>query len=518
MIDVATLSVIRRWALREQLSIREIARRTGLSRNTIKKYLAADTVEPRYPERISPSKLDAYADRLAAWLKTETSKSRKQRRTIKQMHADLVSLGYEGSYNRVAAFARTWRAKKQEADKTSGRGTYVPLTFGPGEAFQFDWSEDWAVIGGERMKLQVAHFKLSYSRVFILRAYPLQTHEMLFDAHNHAFAIFGGVPRRGIYDNMKTAVDKVRSGKQRDVNARFAALVSHYLFEAEFCNPASGWEKGQIEKNVRDARHRLWQPTPVFATVGELNDWLAHRCQALWSEIEHGQTPGTLADALMQERSYLMALPRPFDGFVEHTKRVSPTCLVHFERNRYSVPAPYANRPVSLRVYAEHLVVATEGQIVCEHPRIIHRRHDGQGQTVYDWRHYLAVLQRKPGALRNGAPFAELPAGFKRLQAALHKQTGGDREMVDVLALVLHHDEQAVLTAVELALEAGVPTKMHVLNVLHRLLDGKSVPPPVDAPQALRLVREPQANVGRYDALRSGRDGDDTGEEVSHAA
>ena len=125
------------------------------------------------------------------------------------------------------------------------------------------------------------------------------------------------------------------------------------------------------------------------------------------------------------------------------------------------------------------------------------------GRTVYDWRHYLAVLQRKPGALRNGAPFAELPAGFKRLQSALLKQPGGDREMVEILALVLHHDEQAVLTAVELALEDGVPSKTHVLNVLHRLLDGKPPAPTVTAPQALRLVNEPQANVLRYDTLRS---------------
>ena len=118
-------------------------------------------------------------------------------------------------------------------------------------------SEDWAILGGERTKLQVAHFKLSHSRAFILRAYPQQTHEMLFDAHNHAFRVLGGVPRRGIYDNMRTAVDKVGRGKNRQVNARFAAMVSHFLFEAEFCNPASGWEKGQIEKNVQDARHRL---------------------------------------------------------------------------------------------------------------------------------------------------------------------------------------------------------------------------------------------------------------------
>ena len=514
---MATLSVIRRWALRERLSIREIARRTGLSRNTIKKYLAAGVVEPRYAKRVSPSKLDAFADKLAKWLTDETTKSRKQQRTIKQMHADLVALGFDGSYGRVAAFARTWHARRHEAEQTTGRGSFVPLSFAPGEAFQFDWSEDWATVAGERMKLQVAHFKLSHSRAFLLRAYPLQTHEMLFDAHNHAFAAFGGVPRRGIYDNMRTAVDKVRRGKARDINQRFAAMASHYLFEPEFCNPASGWEKGQVEKNVRDARHRLWQQAPAFDNLDALNDWLEARCKALWTQIAHNKLPGSVADVWATERAALMNLPRLFDGFVEHTKRVSPTCLVHFERNRYSVPASYANRPVSLHVYAARLVVVAEGQVLCEHARIIHRRHDALGQTVYDWRHYLAVLQRKPGALRNGAPFTELPEGFKRLQSSLLRQAGGDREMVEILALVLHHDEQAVLAAVELALEAGVATKTHVLNVLHRLLDGTPGATPVNAPQALRLATEPRADVLRYDALRTARKAQASGREVCHA-
>ena len=505
MIDVATLSVIRRWALREQLSIREISRRSGLSRNTIRKYLRAETVEPRYAGRRSVSKLDPFAAKLAAWLKTESTRSRKQRRTLKQMCADLQALGYSGSYNRVAAFARVWQAKRQEAERTTGRGTFVPLTFGAGEAFQFDWSEDWAVIAGERTKLQVAHTKLSHSRAFIVRAYLLQTHEMLFDAHNHAFEVLGGVPRRGIYDNMRTAVDRVHKGKKRDVNARFGAMVSHFLFEPEFCNPAAGWEKGQIEKNVRDARHRLWQVVPPFPSLPDLNAWLEERCVALWHEIEHGKLAGTVADVWAEERAALMPVPRPFDGFVEHTKRVSPTCLVHFERNRYSVPAPYANRPVSLQVYADRLVVVAEGQFVCEHPRIIERNHQGGGRTVYDWRHYLAVLQRKPGALRNGAPFAELPDAFKRLQALLLKQPGGDREMVEVLALVLQHDEQAVLAAVELALEDGVPRKTHIINILHRLIDGTPEPEPIHSPQALALIVEPQANVVRYDQLRQVR-------------
>ena len=512
---MALLSVIRRLALRDQLSIREIARRTGLSRNTIRKYLRSGAVEPKFKVPDRPSKLDAFAGQLVRWLETEASKPRKQKRTVKQLHADLVALGYEGSYGRVAAFARAWKADRRRAEQTSGRGTFVPLAFAPGEAFQFDWSEDWAIVGGERIKLQVAHFKLSHSRAFFIRAYLLQTHEMLFDAHYHAFRVLGGVPRRGIYDNMRTAVDRVGVGKERQVNARFAAMASHYLFDAEFCNPASGWEKGQVEKNVQDSRHRLWRVAPRFPTIDALNDWLEQRCQELWREIPHGSQAGTVADVWESETACLMALPRPFDGFIEYSKRVSPTCLVHLERNRYSVPASFANRPVSLRVYPDRIVVVAEGQIVCAHQRIIDRSHSRQGRTIYDWRHYLAVIQRKPGALRNGAPFADLPDAFKRLQQHLLKYPGGDREMVEILALVLQHDEQAVLCAVELALSDGAPTKTHVINVLHRLIDGKSsVPPTVDTPQALNLASEPRADVERYDALR----GDADGQEARHAS
>jgi len=148
-------------------------------------------------------------------------------------------------------------------------------------------------------------------------------------------------------------------------------------------------------------------------------------------------------------------------------------------------------------------VMVAEGQIIAEHVRHFDRHHTS-GRTIYDWRHYLSVVQRKPGALRNGAPFAELPDGFKRLQAILLKRPGGDREMVEILALVLHHDEQAVLTAVELALESGAPSKPHVLNLLARLL-GESPPAPMDAPPALTLKVEPQANVSRYDNLRRAR-------------
>ena len=222
----------------------------------------------------------------------------------------------------------------------------------------------------------------------------------------------------------------------------------------------------------------------------------------------------TVAEVWAQEQSQLMPTPRRFDGFVEHSKPVSPTCLVHFERCRYSVPAAFANRRISLHVYAARLVFVAEGQVIAEHARIINRNHrHNTGQTIYDWRHYLAVLQRKPGALRNGAPFVALPAAFLQLQSLWCKRTGGEREVVEILALVLYHDQHLVVQAVEQALAAGAPSKQHIVHCLSGLISQSNpLPPPLTNEQlakvqqgnqpALILAEEPKANVSRYDDLR----------------
>jgi hypothetical protein len=168
------------------------------------------------------------------------------------------------------------------------------------------------------------------------------------------------------------------------------------------------------------------------------------------------------------------------------------------------VPATFANKPISLRVYADRLVIVAEVQIVAEHARVFNREKKAPGKTVYDWRHYLAVVQRKPGALRNGAPFAELPDSFRQLQAVLLKREGGDREMANILALVLHHDEHLVEQAVEAALASGQPSQQHVTNLLGRLLDGP-LPELLDPPPTLKLATEPKANTQRYDNLRENR-------------
>ena len=333
----------------------------------------------------------------------------------------LVSaLGYDGSYNRVAAFARAWKEECHRLQQTAGRGSFVPLSFAPGEAFQFDWSEDFAVIRGRSCQAAGgARQTLLSSRAFTVRAYLLQTHEMLFDAHNHAFRVLGGVPRRGIYDNMRTAVDKVGRGKERSVNARFSAMTSHYLFEAEFCNPASGWEKGC--RSRRTSRMRVTasgKPCPRSESLGALNGWLEERCRELWGQTRHGGEPGNDRRCL-GPRSREPHACGPAIRWVRGSYQAGPhrPCL----RSTWNVTATACRRRLptdrsGLRVYPDKLVVAAEGDMSsAQHPRVIDRTHNGPGRTVYDWRHYLAVIQRKPGALRNGAPFLlELP---ERIQA-----------------------------------------------------------------------------------------------------
>ena len=317
--------------------------------------------------------------------------------------------GYDGSYDRVSAFVRNW---KKERDAGAQRGAFVPLAFEYGEAFQFDWSCEYVFIGGLRRRVEVAHMKLAASRAFWLVAYPTQSHEMLFDAHARAFVALGGVPRRGIYDNMKTAVDIVGPGKERAINARFHAMCGHYLFEPEFCNRAAGWEKGIVEKNVQDRRRQIWHDAIGirWESLEVLNIWLAERCQQAWKQQRHPQWPElSVEDALADERPRLMQVPKPFDGYIEKPVRVSPTSLVHLDRNRYSVPTEFAHHIVSLRSYPTYISLVADGIEIARHPRSFDRY-----QTFYDWRHYIALVGRKPGSLRNGAPFLTMPEPMLR--------------------------------------------------------------------------------------------------------
>ena len=494
---MGTLSKLRRLVLRDKVSIRQASRQLGISRNTATRWLQEpEMVEPIYPTRQPPpGVLDAFKEQLSTWLKADSYRNKRERRGVKALYEALQAMGYSGSSTTVYRFAKDWR---EEQSQPRGSG-FVPMHFELGEAFQFDWSCEYLVIGGLRRRLDVAHIKLAASRAYLLVAYFTQTHEMLFDSHARGFAVFEGVAKRGIYDNMRTAVDKVGQGKERIVNARFEAMTGHYLFEHEFCNRAAGWEKGIVEKNVQDRRRGVLREAAErhWTSLAELNDWLQVACKTSWSELAHPQWPDlTIADVWQDEVTRLMPCPRPFDGYVEQPVRVSSTSLITYQRNRYSVPCEWVNQMVSLRVYPETLlVVAQDGSLV----RLT--RSFERDQTIYDWQHYIELIQRKPGALRNGAPFKEMPGPLQELQRQLLKHTGGDRVMAQVLGAVNLHGLEAVLVATELALQAGRVSAEHILNVLGRLKE-----PTLERLQIqtlLQLNTPAQANLERYDALRN---------------
>ncbi len=495
------LGIIRRLYYRDGLSLSEIERRTGLTRKTVRRWLRApEGAEPTYRRRRAENtKIAPFAAQLIKALEVDARRPKRDRRSALKLFRELRASGFAGDYCRVTEFVRRWR----ESGGQVLAKAYVPLRFELGEAFQFDWSEERLVIGGVWRKILAAHLKLCASRAFVLQAYPTQSHEMLFDAHTRSFIALGGIPRRGIYDNMKTAVDKVKKGKGRTINTRFAAMASHYLFDPDFCNVASGWEKGVVEKNVQDSRQRIWQEAAKerFGSFTELNLWLLARCRALWQELRHTEYGElTIAEMLEHEQPSLMPMVAPFDGYVETLGKVSSTCLVNFDRNRYSAPCELVGQMVSIRVYPERIELAAHDAVVASHLRSFDRN-----QTRYDWQHYIPLIERKPGALRNGAPFADMPEALQRLRRLLLKREGGDRIMAKVLATVPKAGLEAVLVAVELVLESGNPSAEHVENVLSRL---KPTPAPEQVDTGLEVSDPPVADPDRYDRLR---------EEANHA-
>jgi transposase len=457
--------------------------------------------EFHYERRHQPlPKIGPWRDRLDALLLANEAKSSRERLTLTRVFEELRGTGYDGSYDAVRRYAKSWREERGAVSAEA----YVPLSFSAGEAYQFDWSHEIVLINGITVTVKVAHVRLCHSRMLFVRAYPRESQEMVFDAHDRAFAFFKGTCTRGIYDNMKTAVDAVFLRKDRQFNRRFAQMCSHYLVQPVACTPASGWEKGQVENQVGLVRERFFTPRLRVKSYEELNAWLLDKCIAYAKAHKHPENPDrTIWQCFEEERGKLISYRGRFDGFHCVPAAVSKTCLVRFDNNKYSVSAGAVGRPVEVQAYAERIVIRQDGQIVGEHVRCF-----GRGETIFDPWHYVPVLARKPGALRNGAPFKAwlLPAHLERVRRQLRGSNDGDRQMVAILSAVLTDGLAAVEAACAQALTAGVHSSDVILNILARSRD----PAPamtIMTPDALRLHHTPLADCNRYDRLRRSADG-----------
>lgn len=503
MLIVETIAKIRRYFFVEGKPIKRISRDLRISRNTIRKVIRSGATEHRYVREEQPCpKLGDFKERLDILLKENKKRPKRRRLTAQRLFELLQSEGYEGAYDSVQRYVKKWRNQRGRRPEQF----YIPLKFFPGEAYQFDWSHENVILSGIGQTVKVAHFRLSHSRMCFVVAYRRESQEMVFDAHNRAFKFFGGTCKRGIYDNLKTAVDRVLRGKKRQFNNRFLQMCSHYLVEPVACTPGSGWEKGQVENQVGNVREWLFTPRPRFKSFDELNSWLADQCIKICQKRRHPEEKGrTIWEVFQEEKASLIPITTLFQGYIDTECRVSSTSLVRYDRNHYSVDSKLAGNTATVRASADRIKVISNGEVVADHPRQF-----GRDKVIYDPWHYLSILKYKPGALRNGAPFQgwDLPISLRRVRSYLSSRQGGDREFVDILCAARRHGLNLAEKACAKALAEGTIRGEIILNIIARGLD----PLPVDSatvPGTLILTIEPTADCSRYDSLRK---------EVRHGA
>lgn len=465
-----SIAKIRRLHHVQGKGFKTIARELKISKNTVKRIIRSDKTASEYQRREEHYRvLEFYKQSLIERLIHDCGEPVRRRRTSRKLYFELQDEGYAGSYEAVNTFAVNWRRQHSQGKSKA----FIPLSFAPGEAFQFDWSEEEIEICGAIKRIKVAHIRLCYSRYFLMIAYPNEQLEMVLDAHDQAFKFFGGSCHKGIYDNMKTAVQTILQGKNRQYNPRFVQMCSHHLFEPVACTPASGWEKGQVENQVGTGRCNFFTPLVRVSSFEELNLQLEAWCLS-WAEkaLHPEQKTRTVFQVFQDERSFLIPYRGCFDSYKILPEVVSPCSLVTFDTNRYSVPVAYVGQPVNVLIYARKIGVQHKGKTIALHERSLHRY-----AHVYDAWHYVPLLERKPGALRNGAPFKNmaLPDPLQAVRQKLSHYSDGDRRFISILLQVEPYGMQAVEQACALALSHGGCNDTVVMNYLKPpLMDNKA--------------------------------------------
>jgi transposase len=500
MLNVETIRKIRQAYFRGGKGIREISREFNLARNSVRTIIRNDITDQKYVRSSQAHpKLGPFIESLNTYLQEDSVKPVRHRRSAQLLFEQLQREGYVGGYDAVRRFVGNWKRERGLASVNA----YVPLAYAPGDAFQFDWGYEQVELGGVTTEIKIAHFRLCHSRQPFCVAYPRETLEMVIDGHIRAFEFFGGVCLRGIYDNLKTVVSKVLMGKERIFNRRFQNLAAHYLFDLVACTPAAGWEKGQVENQVGMVRKRMFAKRRRFVSLEELNEWLADECRNHAATTRHPEYKDkTVAQVFAEEKEKLLTLPvSTFDGYQESVVRISPQLLISFDRNRYSVDATAVGKTVAVRAYADRLVMVLDGTVIGNH-----RRHMGRDKVIYDPWHYLAVLERKPGALRDGAPFKQwaLPEAMLEVKRILENRLGGDRQFVSILSVVSRYGLDSVGAACAQAIDDQTISSDVILSILSRTHQEAPPEPLMLSEQLPVLTLTPVVDCCRYDRLLSG--------------
>jgi transposase len=424
MFKVEIYGRVRRAVLVDGRSQREVAREFGISRKTIQKMLRY-AVPPGYQRQqaVKRPKLGPWLGTIDAILEGDKKVPVKQRHTAKRIFERLKQeYGFSGGYTIVKDYVHGKKLRRREM--------FVPLTHAPGEA-QADFGEALAVIGGVERKAHYLAMDLPHSDDCFVAAFPAETTEAFLEGHVRAFAYFGGVPTRILYDNTKIAVARILGGQERQRTRVFSELASHYLFASKFGRPAKGNDKGKVEGLVGYARRNFMVPVPRFGSWEEWNEDLAQQCRMRRERRLRGHTE-TIGERFERDRAALLPLPAAaYEACEKVSARVSSLSLVRYRSNDYSVPTEYGHRQVLVRGYVHEVTISCASEVVVRHPRSYERE-----TVVFDPLHYLALLEEKTRALDQAAPLAgwQLPACFAHLRRLLEARLKhGSREYVQVL-------------------------------------------------------------------------------------
>jgi len=439
-------------------------------------------------------KLQEHKQQLQDWYEQDLQRPKKERRTSVKLYEQLQALhSYTGSYNPVCRYIQKLKA-------SASSKAFIPLSFDPGDAMQFDFSHEIVVLDGIEQTVKIAHFRLCYSRKSFVIAYHRETVEVILDAFVQALEYYQGIPKRVIIDNPKTMVTKIGKGKERTYHLSFLAMLNHYLIEPVACTPAAGWEKGQVEKQVNTIRCNFFTPKLHFDSLTALNAYLYASCIKLAGKPHPEFKEISINQCFKQEQAYLQVPMQPFNAYIDKTTSVNSTCQIQHDTNRYSVPSKYVGKLVTLLVYAQCIKIVHDDTIIAEHERSFDRH-----KSIFDPFHYVPLLQRKPGALRNGAPFNDwqLPDVLELLRQHYVAQDKSDKEFIKLLMLVVTHDLESVVCACELAVEDKTYQLAAITNILYRLIDDDRYEP-ITVLQYPILKHPPIADCHRYDSLIGG--------------
>lgn len=495
MIQMAHVEGIRKLLYVEGKSQRQVAKELGISRHTVAKY-ANQTDIPKYNRQepyTAPVMTEQYREQVGRLLAENETLPRKQRWIGHTIFLELQKDGYTGSEPTVRRYIAQHRKEKR-------KGTaFVPLDYEPGEVAEVDFGQAQARLGGETVTIQILCFRLRWSHMPFAVAYPNQRQEAMFDGLQRAMTTLGGCPLRLTSDNMRQMVQKILEGKNRLEQDAYRQFRTHFLIDSNFCNPASGNEKGSVENLVGFAQRNIVGPRLEAQSWSELNEKLWANCLTYAGRRMRGETL-TVKERWRQERAMLRPLPsRPFDCCRVQPVTSNGTALVSFESNRYSVPVQYARRTLLLKAYWDCIRIYAGPDQVAVHPRSYERE-----QEVLDLDHYLDLLMQKPGALDQARPFrqASLPAVYHHLRAAMREHGRSDREFIRILLLHREFAAAEVEAAVTEALRAGASQFEAVRQYLVRpVRDSAS---PTSYRPELTAIHVKQPALRRYDALLKG--------------